>query len=219
MAGHRPEVADVFREHGGEFLRDYADHTTKEQKRVLRDITVCRTAVLGGHKRQCDICGHEEVSYNSCRTRHCPKCQARARARWYDEQKAALLRVDVENELVLHSVANIEAIKSQLASKLGVEFDATDSSGHGYPIERAALGTSNNPQWLWLSPNLVPRGFVREDDPRYEELKGLMAGDALRYPQIAADSYLLSATDGVRDRVLEACADAQLVLRPLEEYI
>jgi len=64
------------------------------QRRVLRDITSCRTAALGGHLEQCDQCGHQQIAYNSCRNRHCPKCQAAARAEWLDERAAELLPVE-----------------------------------------------------------------------------------------------------------------------------
>ena len=91
MAPGRLEVADVFREHGAEFLEAWGKRISSEQRRVLRDITQCRTALLGGHKLQCDHCGHEEISYNSCRNRHCPKCQASARAQWLDRESERLL--------------------------------------------------------------------------------------------------------------------------------
>lgn len=64
------------------------------QRRVLRDITSCRTATLGGHLEQCNQCGHQQIAYNSCRNRHCPKCQAAARAEWLDERAAELLPVE-----------------------------------------------------------------------------------------------------------------------------
>ena len=96
MPEPRPEVADVFRQHGLQFLEAYGGGLSTEQRRALRDIAICRTAALGGHKRKCDrcVCGHEEISYNSCRNRHCPKCQARSRAKWLKEQAACLLPVE-----------------------------------------------------------------------------------------------------------------------------
>ncbi len=87
------EVADVFRQHGGDFLETHGCGTSPEQRRALRDIAICRTAALGGHKRKCDHCDHEEFSYNSCRNIHCPKCQARRRKTWLREQAACLLPV------------------------------------------------------------------------------------------------------------------------------
>ena len=66
---------------------------TPEQRRVLTDIAQCRTAALGGHMDQCAACGYEHPSYNSCRNRHCPKCQALAQERWIDAQRARMLDV------------------------------------------------------------------------------------------------------------------------------
>jgi hypothetical protein len=91
VSRHRPEVADVIRESEGRYPERY--ELSVEQRRVLRDLARCRTAALGGHKRVCDRCGHEEISYNSCRNRHCPKCQARARAQWLDDRAKDLLEV------------------------------------------------------------------------------------------------------------------------------
>jgi len=77
----RLEVADVVREHGDEYRR--ACHPSATQERVLGNIAVCRTSVLGGHADEClDGCGHARISYNSCRDRHCPKCQGPQRAEW-----------------------------------------------------------------------------------------------------------------------------------------
>lgn len=91
MAQRRLEVADVFRKHGDEFLASWGKKISSDQRRVLRVISQCRTAALGGHKLECDHCGHEEISYNSCRNRHCPKCQASARAEWLDRESKLIL--------------------------------------------------------------------------------------------------------------------------------
>ena len=88
---HRLEVADVFRQYGEDYLDQYG--ASRAQRRVLRDIQACRTAALGGHVARCDRCGHQTISYNSCRNRHCPKCQGPARARWLDARAAELLPV------------------------------------------------------------------------------------------------------------------------------
>jgi predicted Zn-ribbon and HTH transcriptional regulator len=93
MARRRPEVADVFREHGSEFLENSGDSITVEQRRVLRDLARCRTAALGGHRQRCEHCGYEDISYNSCRNRHCPKCQASTRAEWLEKEAENLLDV------------------------------------------------------------------------------------------------------------------------------
>jgi hypothetical protein len=93
MNRHRPEVADVFQSYGAGYLDVYGNSTSLEQKRVLKAVSTCRTAALGGHKKICDHCGHELISYNSCRNRHCPKCQGAARARWLDARQTDLLNV------------------------------------------------------------------------------------------------------------------------------
>jgi hypothetical protein len=63
------------------------------QRRVMTAIEQCRTAALGGHVEQCDACGHQRISYNSCRNRHCPKCQSLARAEWLEHRRSELLAV------------------------------------------------------------------------------------------------------------------------------
>lgn len=92
MRTARLEVADVFREYGAEFLARHGQSLSPPERRALRDITRCRTAALGGHKLVYS-CGHEEISYNSCRNRHCPKCQASARAEWLEREAGYLLDV------------------------------------------------------------------------------------------------------------------------------
>jgi hypothetical protein len=88
------EVADVLREYGSAYLEAYGDVTSAEQRRVLRDLQRCRTAALGGHVEECDCCGHRLVAYNSCRNRHCPKCQGCARAAWLDREATYMLPVE-----------------------------------------------------------------------------------------------------------------------------
>ena len=92
MNGHRPEVADVIREHGETFVQRY--RPSREQRRVLSELVQCRTAVLGGHAKKCDQCGHIVCVYNSCRNRHCPKCQGAARTEWLAARQRELLDVD-----------------------------------------------------------------------------------------------------------------------------
>jgi len=87
------EVADVLRRHGEAYQRRFRSGTSPQQWRVLRALQQCRTAALGGHIAQCDRCGHQVISYNSCRNRHCPKCQSLAKARWLDARRAELLPV------------------------------------------------------------------------------------------------------------------------------
>jgi hypothetical protein len=86
------EVADVFRRHGAAYRQMH--RLPASHLEVMTAIERCRTAALGGHVDECDTCGHQRISYNSCRNRHCPKCQGRARHKWVGAQKAALLPVE-----------------------------------------------------------------------------------------------------------------------------
>ena len=76
------EVADILRVHGDRFLNRYRSSFDFQQLKAFRAIQRCRTAALGGHRDACPSCGYQAISYNSCRNRHCPKCQAQARERW-----------------------------------------------------------------------------------------------------------------------------------------
>jgi hypothetical protein len=86
------EVADVLHAQGDPFLERHP-WLSVQQRTVLRALARCRTAALGGHLDQCGACGHRAVSYNSCRNRHCPKCQAQARERWLTARERELLDV------------------------------------------------------------------------------------------------------------------------------
>ncbi len=88
------EVADILRSHGEAFLQKYGAHLRPEQKAALRVLALCRTAALGGHVQRCLDCGHERIAYNSCRNRHCPKCQALSRAKWLEREGKLLLPVE-----------------------------------------------------------------------------------------------------------------------------
>ncbi|HEX6415343.1 MAG TPA: IS91 family transposase, partial [Burkholderiales bacterium] len=87
------EVADIVRHHGAAYRATHADRLGRSQRRVLSAIEACRTARLGGHVEQCTDCGVTRVAYNSCRNRHCPKCQGLARAQWLADRLAELLPV------------------------------------------------------------------------------------------------------------------------------
>ena len=93
MREHRLEVADVIREHREEFLELWGHTVSSQQRKALRDIAACRTAALGGHVEECDQCAHRLIAYNSCRNRHCPKCQSTARDQWLAERAKELLPV------------------------------------------------------------------------------------------------------------------------------
>jgi hypothetical protein len=94
MASGSPEVADVFRRYGEVYRQEHGASLSKVQRRVMAAIELCRTAALGGHVEQCDSCHHQRISYNSCRSRCCPKCQSLARAQWLEDRRAELLNTD-----------------------------------------------------------------------------------------------------------------------------
>jgi hypothetical protein len=91
VARPRLELADVVRAHGAAYRRTH--RLTSVQHRALRAIAACRTAVLGGHRETCDHCGATRLTYNSCRNRHCPKCQTLPKERWLAARKADLLPI------------------------------------------------------------------------------------------------------------------------------
>jgi len=87
------ELADIIRQHGDAYRAQHESSLSSTQRRVMQAIAACRTAALGGHVEACDDCGHQRISYNSCRNRHCPKCQSLARAQWIEDRQAELLPV------------------------------------------------------------------------------------------------------------------------------
>jgi hypothetical protein len=87
------EIANVLRRHGDAYRRDRAGHLGRVERRVMSAIVACRTEALGGHMEACDDCGMTRIAYNSCRNRHCPKCQGPARAEWLAARQADLLPV------------------------------------------------------------------------------------------------------------------------------
>jgi hypothetical protein len=87
------EVADIFRDHGPAWRQANAGHVSLGQLKVMSAIESCRTAALGGHVTRCEKCQHTQISYNSCRNRHCPKCQGASAKQWLAEREAELLPV------------------------------------------------------------------------------------------------------------------------------
>jgi Transposase zinc-binding domain len=85
------EVADIFRDHGTAWRRVNAGHVSLDQMKVMSAIERCRTVALGGHVARCEGCAHTVIAYNSCRNRHCPKCQGAAAREWLEEREDELL--------------------------------------------------------------------------------------------------------------------------------
>ena len=88
-----PEVADIFRAHGPTLRQQQRGHLSLGQLKVMSAIEQCRSAALGGHSLRCSACAEPQIAYNSCRNRHCPKCQASAAQRWLEARRADLLPV------------------------------------------------------------------------------------------------------------------------------
>jgi hypothetical protein len=88
------EVADIFRAHGPSWRHEQRGHLSVGQLKVMSAIEACRSAALGGHALRCSACAQPQIAYNSCRNRHCPKCQSSAAQRWLDARQADLLPVD-----------------------------------------------------------------------------------------------------------------------------
>src|ERR1700761_1179655 len=103
-------VADIFRRHGAAFRADNAAALSNQQRRVMAAIEICRTPALGGHVEQCGDCGLMRCAYNSCRNRHCPKCQGLARAEWLQARQAELLPVPY-----YHVVFTLPALAAEIA--------------------------------------------------------------------------------------------------------
>lgn len=118
------EVAEIFRRHGEAWRNDNAGRVSVAQLRVMTAIEACRTAALGGHVERCEDCAHMRIAYNSCRNRHCPKCQGRAAAEWLAARAAELLPVAYFH-VVFTLPAAIGAIAYQNKAKIyGLLFTA-----------------------------------------------------------------------------------------------
>jgi hypothetical protein len=85
----RYEIADIFRRYGDDYRQNHV--MNGDQRKVMAAILACRTAQLGGHQEVCDQCGHLQNCYNSCRNRHCPKCQTIAKEKWLEKRREELL--------------------------------------------------------------------------------------------------------------------------------
>ena len=126
MTGSRSlEVADIFRQHGPAYRLSNAATMFPAERRVMLAIERCRTAALGGHVEECDSCGNLRISYNSCRNRHCPKCQSLERARWLEARMADLLPVPYFHVVftVPDRIAGVALQNRKVV--YGVLFDAT----------------------------------------------------------------------------------------------
>jgi hypothetical protein len=175
---HRPEVADVFRQHGQEFLSRWGHTLNWQQMKALRDIGACQTWKLGAHVRQCDSCAQQAIAFNSCGNRHCPRCQSAARDRWLERTARELLPTTYSHVVftlpkqlsgvALQNPALIYGLLFKAASETLVEM-AADRKRLGASIGfLAVLHTWN--QQLMHHPHLhclVPAGGISPDRSRW----------------------------------------------------
>lgn len=140
----RLEVADIFRAHGEAYRQSHA--LTSQQRKVMRAIESCRTSVLGGHLDMCTACGHSTPAYNSCRDRHCPKCQSLSQAKWIAER--------MQRMLPTHSFHVVFTLPEQLRPLALANrerlFDMLFSSASSTLLELA-----KTPKWLGAQPGIT----------------------------------------------------------------
>jgi Putative transposase/Transposase zinc-binding domain len=172
------EVADIFRHHGPAYRQAHADHLGGTERRVMAAIETCRTPALGGHVEHCADCGFVRCAYNSCRDRHCPKCQGLARAEWLEARQAELLPVPYFHvvftvpapvaEIAFHNKAVVYAILFRAATE-ALRSVAADSRYLGAEIGAIAVLHTWG-QALHHHPHLhciVPGGGISPDQTRW----------------------------------------------------
>jgi Putative transposase/Transposase zinc-binding domain len=136
------EVADILRRHGEVHRERNAGHLSRDQLKVMGAVRSCRTAALGGHVERCGDCGHSRIAYNSCRNRHCPKCQAGAAQEWLDARQADLLPVEYFH-IVFTVPASIGSIAYQnKAAVYAILFEAAAGTLRTIAADQKHLGAS-----------------------------------------------------------------------------
>jgi hypothetical protein len=134
------EVADILRRHGEVYRERNAGHLSRDQLKVMGAVRSCRTAALGGHVERCGDCGHSRIAYNSCRNRHCPKCQAGAAQEWLDARQADLLPVEYFH-IVFTLPAPIRSIAYQnKAAVYAILFEAAAGTLRTIAADKKHLG-------------------------------------------------------------------------------
>lgn len=172
------EVADILWEYEGVFHRNFGKSLSREQYRTLRAIKICRNAELGGHIDRCDHCGHEVISYNYCRNRHCPKCQSLAKAGLLEAREAELLSAHyfhvvftipkTLNQILLQNKREVYDILFKAVAKTLITI-AADPKHLGAKIGFMAIIHTWG-QNLLLHPHihcLIPGGGLSHDENRW----------------------------------------------------
>jgi hypothetical protein len=156
------EVADIFRDHGAAWRRANAGHVSLGQLKVMSAIERCRTAALGGHVARCEECSHTHIAYNSCRNRHCPKCQGAAAQEWLADRAAdyeVYARRSHDSNLLIPAIAAHQA-------KLGrvPRLVATDAGFYSARNEAAAKA-------MGVKRVCIPNRSSRSPDRKREQRK------------------------------------------------
>jgi hypothetical protein len=134
------ELADIFRHHGEAYRQAHAGHLGRTERRIMGAIEACRTARLGGHAERCTECGLVRISYNSCRNRHCPKCQGPARAAWLAERQGELLPVPYFHVVFTLPAPAAEIAFQNKAAVYAILFKATAETLNTIAADRRHLG-------------------------------------------------------------------------------
>jgi hypothetical protein len=123
-----------------------------------------------------------------------------------------------EGQFTLPAPEGLEGLVARLSTVLQLEFENLGSDDLGYPVFRAAVGRGRQPEWIWVSPNQIPKAFVRADDDEFDALKDRCTGTALRYPELTDTACLLEVTDGAAP-LLQSLTDPAWGLTPLARAI
>jgi hypothetical protein len=161
-------VADIFRRRGPAWRASHAGHVSLGQLKVMSAIERCRTAALGGHVERCEDCAHLRISYNSCRDRHCPKCQAAAAKEWLADRQADLLPVPYFHvvftlpgpiaDIAYHNKAVVYDLLLKTAAETLITIAAdpqTPRRPHWAHRRAAHLGISTDPEPSLMMPGII----------------------------------------------------------------
>src|SRR5437879_12911256 len=178
------EVADILRRHGDRVLDRYRSSFGYQQLKAFRAIQRCRTAALGGHRDACLRCGYRTISYNSCRNRHCPKCQTQARERWLAARERELLAADyfhvvftVPHELNVLALENLRLFYDLLFTASAQTLLEIASDPKHLGAEIGVIGILHT----W-GQNLLLHPHITVSFPRVGSLQIIIAGSRPRYP-------------------------------------
>jgi hypothetical protein len=211
----RPELADIFRQHGERFEKTH--RVSAAEHKVIRAVTACRTEELGGHLYRCDACDFERPVYNSCRNRHCPKCQSLAKARWLEKQTAELLPVGYFhlvftlphefNRLILANKRIVLALLFKAVSQTLIEFGRSRLGGTLGVI--AVLHTWNQTlQDHFHLHCLIPAGALSLDHHRWISARKNFLFPVTALSQVFRAKFL--------DRLQQACEKGKIPAADIE---